>query len=105
MGSMYGRCASPATAADLETVALRYTLSSCMFGFPTERVSISSPCQVTCQPLNVSVGHGISNDTRDADPGLDFCNAGQFDDITINNCAFCYSFIPQQLFIANCTYT
>jgi hypothetical protein len=76
-----------------------------MFGYPTERVSISSPCQVTCQPLNVSVGYGISNDTNDADPGLDFCTAARFDDKTINNCAFCYSFIPQQLFIANCTYT
>ncbi|ETN38488.1 uncharacterized protein HMPREF1541_06523 [Cyphellophora europaea CBS 101466] len=72
-----------------------------MFGYPTERVSISSPCQVTCQPLNVSVASGISNDTEGADPGLGFCTAGRFDDLTINNCAFCYSFIPQQLFIAN----
>lgn len=106
MGSLYGSSLRSARrpVADHIPVALRYTLSSCMFGYPTERVSISSPCQVTCQPLNVSVAHGISNDTSDADPGLDFCSADQFDDTTINNCAFCYSFIPQQLFIANCMY-
>lgn len=73
-----------------------------MFGIPNERVSISSPCQVTCQPLNDSVAFQINNDTDSAEPGLDFCDAGRFDSTTINNCAFCYSLIPQQLFVANC---
>ena len=88
-----------------DAVALRYTLSSCMFGIPEERVSISSPCQVTCTPLNVSIGYQLSNDTSGINPNLGFCTAAQFDDSTINNCAFCYSFIPQQLFLANCKHS
>lgn len=73
-----------------------------MFGIPEERVSISSPCQVTCQPLNQSIGYNLGLNQTNGPPSLDFCFAGQFDDLTINNCAFCYSFIPQQLFLANC---
>lgn len=99
---MYGLQVANIVVADPYTDALRYTLSSCMFGVPVERVSISSPCQVTCQPLNESVSYQINNDTNNADPGLDFCNAGPFGDLQINNCAFCYSLIPQQLFVANC---
>jgi hypothetical protein len=81
---------------------LRYTLSTCMFAFPVERVSISSPCQVTCQPLSVAIGFGLSNNSANTSPGLGFCTAGQFDDTTINYCSFCYGFIPEQLYLANC---
>ena len=91
--------------ADRTKDKLRYTLSSCMFGVPEERVSISSPCQVSCQPLNNSISYQLTNDSSIASPGTDFCSAAQFDDTTINICAFCYSLIPQQLFLANCNPT
>ena len=90
--------------ADTVQDNLRYTLSSCMFGVPEERVSISSPCQVTCAPLNASIGYHLTNDSKRGDPSTRFCTASRFDDATINNCAFCYSLIPQQLFTANCMY-
>ena len=80
---------------------MRYTLSECMFAVPQQRVSISSPCQVTCAPLQDAVASGISNDTSNVTPDLSYCNAGVFDDTDINACAFCYGFIPQQLFMAN----
>lgn len=75
-----------------------------MFAFPHEVVSISSPCQVTCAPLSASIGFGFSqqDNSTTALPGLDFCTEAPFGDTTINNCAFCYGFIPQQLFLANC---
>jgi hypothetical protein len=73
-----------------------------MFGIPEERVSISSPCQVTCAPLNASIGYRLTNNSENADPSQDFCTASRFDDPTINNCAFCYSLIDEQLFTANC---
>ena len=84
-------------------VALRYTLAGCMFAIPRPHISISSPCQVSCSSLNASIGYQVANDSSTTPPGDDFCRAGHFPDNVINTCAFCYSFIPQQLFLANCT--
>ncbi|KAG9785202.1 hypothetical protein KCU88_g2564, partial [Aureobasidium melanogenum] len=81
-------------------LALRYTLAGCMFAIPEQHISISSPCQVSCAVLNASIGYQVRNDSSSA-PTNDFCNVGRFDDADINKCAFCYSFIPQQLFLAN----
>lgn len=76
-----------------------------MFAYPAEIVSISSPCQVTCQPLEPGVIYGIGAEkdtaTDNLIPNLDFCNNGFGGDNKINNCTFCYSYIPQQLFLAN----
>jgi hypothetical protein len=83
------------------TVSLRYTVSECLFAYPEQRISISNPCVVTCEPLSDAIGYLLSNDSSTYNPSLSFCNAGQFDDTTINNCAFCYGLIPQQLFLAN----
>ena len=85
------------------SVALRYTLAGCMFAIPRPYISISSPCQVSCRSLNNSIGYQITQDDSQLQPGDDFCRAGSFPDNVINTCAFCYSFIPQQLFLANCT--
>lgn len=74
-----------------------------MFAIPEHHISISSPCQVSCAPLNDSIGYQVTNDSSVAQPGESFCNVGDFDDTTINRCAVCYGFIPQQLFLANCT--
>ncbi|RMZ88523.1 hypothetical protein DV736_g4240, partial [Chaetothyriales sp. CBS 134916] len=93
--------ASNETDVEFGLLALRFTLSSCMFGIPDERVSLSSPCQVTCTPLNASIGYNLTRTPAYTDARLDFCTASIFDDTTINNCAFCYSMISQQLFVAN----
>lgn len=83
-------------------MALRYTLSGCMFAWPSTHISISSPCQVSCAVLNESIEYQITNDTSKTSPELGFCNVGAFDSTDINRCAFCYSFVPQQLYLANC---
>jgi hypothetical protein len=85
----------------LPTVNLRYTVSECLFATPEQRISISNPCVVTCEPIADAIGYLLSNDSSSNNPSLGWCNAGQFDDTTINNCAFCYGLIPQQLFLAN----
>lgn len=85
----------------LPIVNLRYTVSECLFARPEQRISISNPCVVTCEPLADAIGYSLSNDSSNYNPSLGWCNAGQFDDTTINNCAFCYGLIPQQLFLAN----
>ncbi|OAP62231.1 hypothetical protein AYL99_04434 [Fonsecaea erecta] len=82
-------------------LALRYTLAGCMFAIPEDHISISSPCQVSCASLNASIGYRITNDSSTVQPGNAFCTADPFDDYTINKCATCYSFIPQQLYQAN----
>lgn len=76
-----------------------------MFAYPAEIVSISSPCQVTCAPLEnattYEIGQNVATATDNTVPNLDFCNQGFGPDTKINNCSFCYSFVPQQLFMAN----
>ncbi|KIX00506.1 uncharacterized protein Z518_10646 [Rhinocladiella mackenziei CBS 650.93] len=89
------------TGADYSQVALRFTLAGCMFAIPEPHISISSPCQVSCALLNESIGYQVTTDSSDAEPGNDYCTEAPFDDDTINKCAFCYSFIPQQLYLAN----
>lgn len=80
---------------------MRYTVSECLFAVPEQRISISNPCVVTCEPLAQAIEFQLSNDSSTFNPSLSFCNAAQFDDTTINNCAFCYGLIPEQLFLAN----
>lgn len=84
---------------------LRYTISECIFAYPAEIVSISNPCQVLCSPLQRAATYGIGGDKKNATdsvvPNLDFCNNGFGPDDRINNCSFCYSYIPQQLFMSN----
>jgi hypothetical protein len=82
-------------------VNLRYTVSECLFANPEQRISISNPCVVTCEPLADAIGYLLSNDSSTYNPSLGWCNAARFDDTTINNCAFCYGLIPEQLFMAN----
>lgn len=76
-----------------------------MFAYPAEIVSISSPCQVSCQPLSGGITYGIGTDketaANDIVPNLDFCQHGFGGDNKINNCTFCYSYVPQQLFLGN----
>lgn len=82
-------------------VSLRYTVSECLFAFPAQRISISNPCVVTCEPLADAIEYQLSNDSSSLSPSLSFCNDPDFSDVTINNCAFCYGLIPEQLFLAN----
>ncbi|KAK4947809.1 hypothetical protein LTR10_013317 [Elasticomyces elasticus] len=55
-----------------------------MFALPEDRISISSPCQVSCAVLNETIGYEITNDTSTSQPGEDFCNVGDFDDTSVN---------------------
>jgi len=76
-----------------------------MFAYPAEIVSISSPCQVTCERLQpgitYDIGSNVETATDNTTPDFDFCSNGFGGDDAINNCTFCYSYIPQQLFLAN----
>lgn len=91
--------------ANKSLVNLRYTLAECMFAYPAEIVSTSSPCQVTCKPLANATSYDIGTDLQTATdntvPNLDFCSRGFGMDNVINNCSFCYTMVPQQLFTSN----
>ena len=80
---------------------MRYALSSCMFGFPTQKVSLSSPCQVTCAPLSNAIESGLATNATVAD--LSFCNTANFTSTIIQKCVFCYGLMDQQKYLANCT--
>jgi hypothetical protein len=71
-----------------------------MFGFPTQKVSLSSPCQVTCAPLANAIESGLGTNATTADLG--FCNTVGFSTANIQNCVFCYGLMNQQKYLANC---
>jgi len=112
-GSRFERCVScelTSSAIDPKTGTsdplwalynLRYAVSECMFGFPAQIISPSSPCQVSCQPLSPGVTMGLQSNASSTD--LSFCNAGNFTDGLISQCVFCYGLLDQQKYIANCT--
>ena len=71
-----------------------------MYGFPTQMVSLSSPCQVTCTPLSTAIESGLSTNATIAD--LSFCNTANFSTTNIQQCVFCYGLMDQQKYLANC---
>lgn len=79
---------------------MRYTLSSCMFGFPTQKVSLSSPCQVSCTPLSNAIESGLGINATIAD--LSFCTSANFSTANIQRCVFCYGLMDKQKYLANC---
>jgi hypothetical protein len=102
---MWGLCKSMRANSALRTLShsldnLRYALSACMYGFPTQMVSLSSPCQVTCTPLSTAIESGLGTNATTAD--LSFCNTANFTTTLIQNCVFCYGLMDQQKYLANC---
>lgn len=81
---------------------MRYTLSSCMYGFPAQKESLSSPCQVTCAPLSNAIESGLGTNATTADLG--FCTTAGFSTYNIQNCVFCYGLMDQQKYLANCMF-
>ncbi|KAG5298406.1 GlgB 1,4-alpha-glucan branching enzyme domain [Histoplasma ohiense] len=79
---------------------LRYLLSACIFNFPEKKAdSVSSPCQVTCDPLGEAIRHLLLSPTPEN--MLDFCGMGVFDDGVITQCAACYNLTETQKYLGN----
>lgn len=102
---MWALCKSMHANSALRTLSLsldnmRYTLSACLYGFPTQLVSVSSPCQVSCTPLSTAIESGLGTNATIAD--LSFCNTANFSATNIQNCVFCYGLMDQQKYLANC---
>ncbi|PGH12510.1 hypothetical protein AJ79_04254 [Helicocarpus griseus UAMH5409] len=79
---------------------LRYAVSSCIFGYPEEKLKgYSTPCQVTCELLRPAFGLNL------LDPGVrnmyDHCGMGAFDDGVIDQCAFCFNMTESERYIGN----
>ncbi|KAF7514230.1 hypothetical protein GJ744_004555 [Endocarpon pusillum] len=79
---------------------LRYALSTCVFGFPVQKASISTPCQVTCDPLGAAIRHNLETNATIED--LSYCNIPSFQNtVGINRCAECYGRMNGQAYMAN----
>lgn len=79
---------------------LRFTLTSCLFGYPEQVVNMSSPCVVSCQPLDSALEYDIK-----APSALSFntwCGTSSFADNVIDQCEFCYNLTTNQVYMANC---
>jgi hypothetical protein len=81
---------------------MRFALSSCIYGFPTAKISLSSPCQVSCASLSNAIESGLGTNVTTTDLG--FCTSANFSATVIQNCVFCYGLTDQQKYMANCTF-
>ncbi len=100
---MYGTLNNVAISAcaDIDLDNLRYTVSTCVFGFPVEKVSLSTPCQVSCAPLQDAISHNLNTNVTLDD--LSYCNLPSFQDtVGINRCAECYGRMDGEAYLANC---
>lgn len=82
---------------------LRYAFSTCVYGFPTEKISVSTPCQVSCERLRGAIEHNLDTNTTIVED-LSYCNRPGFQDtVVINRCAKCYGRMDDVAYMANCT--
>lgn len=79
---------------------IRYAFSSCIFAYPVEKQSISTPCQVSCESLRDAIQYGITD--PDGYTSYDFCTLDSFDDSVITKCGDCYSETQDEKYLANC---
>ncbi|KAK2752601.1 hypothetical protein FQN55_006714 [Onygenales sp. PD_40] len=81
---------------------LRYTFSSCVYGFPSVKQSLSTPCQVACESLKEALELDLNKPTgRNM---YDFCGMGAFADNIVTRCAACYNYTEDERLLANCTH-
>lgn len=80
---------------------LRYAFSSCVFGFPEKVSNISTPCVVSCHPVEPALEFQL----KDPNPSSlhTFCGDDSFADNDISQCKFCYGLTSQQAYLSNCT--
>ncbi|KAJ5675558.1 hypothetical protein N7462_008455 [Penicillium macrosclerotiorum] len=82
---------------------LRYTLTSCIFGYPGSAANISTPCTVGCQNIQSSLETDLTN--PNSDNFNNWCSANGFADNVINDCEFCYNLtygqVAPQVYMAN----
>ncbi|KAI0456799.1 hypothetical protein F5B21DRAFT_513129 [Xylaria acuta] len=81
---------------------VRYSVDVCLFGFPDDSKSISSPCNINwaCQPVKTALEAGNLDATRDQ---LEYCTAdGDFTTAHhIDDCIQCLASSPSQGHLSN----
>ncbi|KAL1961075.1 hypothetical protein VTO42DRAFT_4963 [Malbranchea cinnamomea] len=78
---------------------LRYAVSTCIFGYPVEKQSLSTPCQVSCESLKDAIAYGLKR--PNGFTAYDFCDLDSFDDNVVTKCAECYSQTADEKYMAN----
>lgn len=79
---------------------LRYALSTCVYGIPVEKASMSTPCQVSCQPLENALAAGFDGSTTSQ--ALDYCSNANFSSTAVYKCADCYNLTSTMRLMGNC---
>ncbi|EAU34428.1 predicted protein [Aspergillus terreus NIH2624] len=78
---------------------LRYAFSTCVYGFPESVANLSTPCTVSCQPLDSALEYDLANPS-----GVNFdtwCGASSFADNLISQCEFCFNLTQTEVYMAN----
>ena len=71
-----------------------------IYGYPGEKQSLSTPCQVSCASLSPAIEFDLLNPS-----GLtayDFCGLSTFSDLVVTNCMLCYGLTDNEKILANC---
>lgn len=79
---------------------LRYAFSTCVYGFPIAKQSISTPCQVSCTPLQTTLEQGLNSSV--ASDSLDYCSNSAFTAAAVTKCATCYNLTGTEMLMSNC---
>lgn len=79
---------------------LRFAFSTCLYGFPKQKQSLSTPCQVSCEDLRPAIELELVNGSSLT--SYTFCDVSTFSDDTITTCAECYSLTDTEKYLANC---
>lgn len=83
---------------------LRYATSVCLWGWPTHKKNVSSPCDIdyACHPLQKALETGNLNPANETE--YQYCTAGGsvFQSSSVQNCIQCLQASSDQNYMSNC---
>lgn len=71
-----------------------------MYAFPEQISNISTPCVVSCTPLQPALQLDLT--TPDPKTYNEFCTNSAFADNSVSTCEYCYALSSEQAYLANC---
>ncbi|KAI5301345.1 hypothetical protein KEM55_002939 [Ascosphaera atra] len=80
---------------------LRFAFSSCVYSYPHQIRALSSPCEVTCDPLRDAVTYALTDPQPSGVNAYDFCGFGAFSDGSVSDCVQCWGWTDREKYMAN----
>ncbi|RAH82762.1 hypothetical protein BO86DRAFT_311118 [Aspergillus japonicus CBS 114.51] len=81
---------------------LRFAFDTCVYGYPKDVNTVSTPCLVACLGLSPAFEFELLNPNQNNLRA--YCATGAFADNHIDTCSNCYNLTSTQGYLANCAY-